>query len=145
MTRLILPLETLQFIIAKAREYDAEVPPVDEGSGSNPSDDGDVSILESTADNPTREELVAAIDALNEDEGIELLALMWLGRGDFSKEEWRSGLRLARQRRNRREAEYLTGTPLLADYLEEGLSQLGYSLDEVAGVQARAPTKGEAA
>jgi Protein of unknown function (DUF3775) len=26
--------------------------------------------------------------------------------------------------------DYLTGTPLLADYLEEGLSQLGYSLED---------------
>jgi len=144
MTRLILPLETLQFIIAKAREYDAEVLPVDEESGSNPSDDGDVSILESTADNPTREELIAAIEGLNEDELIEILALMWLGRGDYSKEEWRSGLRLAQQRRDRREAEYLAGTPLLADYLEEGLAQLGYSLDEMAGVESRVPTTGEA-
>jgi hypothetical protein len=29
----------------------------------------------------------------------------------------------------KKETDYLTGTPLLADYLEEGLSQLGYSLE----------------
>ena len=29
-----------------------------------------------------------------------------------------------------KETDYLIGTPLLADYLEEGLSQLGYSLED---------------
>jgi hypothetical protein len=29
-----------------------------------------------------------------------------------------------------KETQYLIGTPLLADYLEEGLSQLGYSLED---------------
>jgi hypothetical protein len=28
------------------------------------------------------------------------------------------------------ETDYLIGTPLLADYLEQGLSQLGYSLED---------------
>ena len=145
MVRLILPLETLRFIIAKAREYDAEVLPVDEESGSNASDDGEVAILESTSDNPTREELVAAINGLNEDELIEILALMWLGRGDFTKEEWPSALRLAHQRRDRREAEYLASTPLLPDYLEEGLSALGYTLDEIADVETAPPAEGRVA
>jgi hypothetical protein len=145
MVKLILPLETLRFIIAKAREYDAEVLPVDEESGSNGSDDGEVAILESTSDNPTREELTAAIEGLNEDELIEILALTWLGRGDFSKDEWPSALRLAHQRRDRREAEYLVSTPLLPDYLEEGLSMLGYALDDIAGVETESPEKGRAA
>ena len=43
---LTIPLEKLAFIIIKAREYDAEVPPVDEESGSNPSDDADVDVLD---------------------------------------------------------------------------------------------------
>jgi hypothetical protein len=29
-----------------------------------------------------------------------------------------------------KETDCLTGTPLLADYIEEGLSQLGYSLED---------------
>jgi hypothetical protein len=144
MTRLLLPPKTLQFIIAKAREYDVEVPPVDDETGSNPTDDGDVSILESRPDNPTREELVAAIEELHEGEAIELLAMTWLGRGDFSKDEWPAALRQAHQRRDRREAEYLAGTPLLADDLEEGLSLLGYSLDEIAGVEIQTSGRGKA-
>ncbi len=94
------PLEQLAYIIEKAREYDAETAPVDSNSGSNPSDDNDVAILEATADNPTRQELAAALDALNEDQKIEILALTWLGRGDFDPGEWRDALAQAREIHN---------------------------------------------
>ena len=127
---LTIPLEKLAYIVTKAREFDAEVPPVDEDSGSNPSDDADRDVLEATADNPTRQELVDAIYGLGDPERIELLALTWLGRGDYSKEEWREALEEAGRIHDEKETDYLIGTPLLADYLEEGLSQLGYSLED---------------
>jgi Protein of unknown function (DUF3775) len=31
----------------------------------------------------------------------------------------------------RKKTDYLIGTPLLGDYLEEGLSQLGYSIEDL--------------
>jgi hypothetical protein len=127
---LTIPIEKLAYIITKAREYDAEVPPVDEDSGSNPSDDADRDVLEATPDNPTYQELVDAIDALGDPERIELLALMWLGRGDFNKESWREALEEARRVHDFRETIYLVGTPLLGDYLEEGLAQLGFSIED---------------
>jgi uncharacterized protein DUF3775 len=127
---LAIPLEKLAYIITKAREFDVEVPPVDEDSGSNPSDDAEWDVLESGADNPTYQELVDAINSLSELERIELLALTWLGRGDYSKEDWREALKEARRIHDEKETDYLVGTPLLADYLEEGLSQLGYSIDD---------------
>jgi hypothetical protein len=127
---LTIPLEKLAYIIVKAREYDAEVPPVDEESGSNPSDDADRDVLQETPENPTYQELVDAINGLSELERIELLALTWLGRGDYSKEEWRDALREARLVHDKKETDYLVGTPLLADYIEEGLSQLGYSIED---------------
>ena len=127
---LAIPLEKLAYIITKAREFDVEVPPVDEDSGSNPSDDAEWDVLESGADNPTYEELVDAINLLSDPERIELLALTWLGRGDYSKEDWREALKEARRIHDEKETDYLVGTPLLADYLEERLSQLGYSIDD---------------
>ena len=127
---LTIPLETLAYIIVKAREYDAEVPPVDEADGSNPSDDAGRGILEATPENPTHEELAAAIAGLGEPERIELLALTWLGRGDYGKDEWREALAEARRVHDEKEPEYLIGTPLLADYLEEGLALLGYSIED---------------
>src|SRR5579872_6124692 len=124
------PLEQLAYIIAKAREFDAETAPVDDASGSNPSDDKDVGILEASRDNPTEQELTAALDGLDDDQRIEILALMWLGRGDFDQNEWRDALIQAREVHNEDETGYLTGTPLLADYLETGLDLLGYSLED---------------
>ena len=124
------PLEQLAYIIEKAREFDAEIEPVDTDSGSNPSDDKDVAILEGTSDNPTEQELAAALDVLDDDQRVELLALMWLGRGDFERGEWQDALARAREVHNRAETEYLIGTPLLADYLEEALDALGYSLED---------------
>jgi hypothetical protein len=94
---LTIPLETLAFIIIKAREFDAEVPPVDEDSGSNPSDDDERDVLQFSADNPTYQELVDAISGLSDLERIELLALTWSGRGDYTKEEWREALQEARR------------------------------------------------
>jgi hypothetical protein len=131
---LMIPLDKLVYIMTKAREFDAEVPPVDEDSGSNPSDDSECDVLEAGADNPSYEELVDAINSLGDPERIELLALTWLGRGDYSKEDWREALEEARRIHDERETDYLIGTPLLADYLEEGLSQLGYSIE---GLQIR--------
>lgn len=127
---LTVPLEKLAFIIIKAREYDAEDAEVDTDSGSNPSDDGAADILEDNPDNSTGQELRDAIDGLSEPERIELLALAWLGRGDYAKEDWRQALRDAVAADDERETGYLVGLPLLASHLEEGLSQLGYSIED---------------
>ena len=63
---LTMPLEKLAYIVAKAREFDAEVPPVDEESGSNPADDAERDVLEFGANNPTYQELTDAIDSLGD-------------------------------------------------------------------------------
>ncbi len=127
---LTIPLEKLAYIVEKAREYDAEVPADDgEGEGSNASDDGAREILEDTPQNPTEEELRDAIDGLNLDEREELLALLWLGRGDFDAQSWPEALKEARRTASASETDYLLGTPLLADYLETGVDLLGLSLE----------------
>ncbi|HWB49114.1 MAG TPA: DUF3775 domain-containing protein [Stellaceae bacterium] len=125
-----IPLDRLAYIVEKAREFDAETAPVDSASGSNPSDDKDVGILEATGDNPTEEELATALNDLDDEQRIEVLALMWLGRGDFDRNEWREALAQAREVHDEHETGYLIGTPLLADYLEIGLDLLGYSLED---------------
>jgi hypothetical protein len=126
---LTIPLEKLAYIIEKAREFDAEVPS-DAEEGSNAADDDEREILLDTPDNPTTQELRDAIDGLNIDEREELLALVWLGRGDYNAENWSEALQQARQTRTATETAYLLGTPLLADYLEEGVSALGLSLED---------------
>ncbi|WP_119302906.1 DUF3775 domain-containing protein [Dongia deserti] len=133
MPSLSIPIETLGYIIERAREFDAEVPPVLTDDGSNPIDDeaGDTTILEDRLDNPTAEELAAALDQLNEDQRDEIIALTWVGRGDFSKDDWREAVEAAHDRHNGDETRYLLGTPLLSDLLEEGAAQLGYSREDL--------------
>jgi hypothetical protein len=127
---LTIPLATLAYIVEKAREFDAEVPSDEDEDGSNPADDDEREILLDTPDNPTLEELRGAIEGLDIDEQEELLALIWVGRGDFSRAEWPAARAEARRVRTGSEADYLIGTPLLADYLEEGVSALGLSLED---------------
>ena len=79
---LTISAEKAFFIIVKAREFDEKVAPSDPESGSNPSDDGEVDVLEAGND-ATLQELQAALNASNIDEQLDLVALMWLGRGDF--------------------------------------------------------------
>jgi hypothetical protein len=122
--------EKLCYIIVKAREFDAKVEPMDLDPGSNPSDDGNRAVLEDYGDDPTLAELRDAISSLNEDEVVEVTAMVWLGRGDFNREEWADALELARERHNRRSAQYLVGIPNLGDCLEEGAAQLGISIED---------------
>src|SRR5271165_7459236 len=126
-----IPLERLAFIIAKAREFDAEVPiEPDAATGSDPPDDDERQVLLDTPDNPTEEELQDAIDGLGILERQELLALTWLGRGDYDKDSWPEALRQAGETMTANVTDYLVGTPLLGDYLEEGADTLGLSLGD---------------
>lgn len=120
-----LSAEKVAYIIAKAREFDVKVEPVAPDPGSNPSDDDELDVLEDFAADPTYDELVSAIRELNRDEQIELVALTWVGRGSFSAGQWGDAITEASEAHNDHTAEYLTGIPLLSDYLEEGLSAMG--------------------
>jgi len=122
--------EKVCFVIIKAREFDTKDETTEPDPGSNPSDDKDASVLEEHADDPVVEELTSLISSLSEDEQIDLVALMWLGRDDYSVGDWPTVREEAARAHNDRTAEYLIGTPLLGDFLEEGLSKLGYSCEE---------------
>lgn len=122
--------EKVCFIIVKAREFDAKVDPVEPDPGSNASDDQEREILEDYADDPTLEELRSAIDLLDDDELIDVIALAWVGRGDFGRAEWTDARALARERHTQPSTDYLVGIPTLGDYLEEGLAELGYSCSD---------------
>jgi hypothetical protein len=91
------------------------------------------SVLEDRPDDPVRQELAAFIAALNVDEQVDLVTLMWMGRGDGSIDDWYELRDTACTEHNRRTtARYLLGTPLLGDYLAEGLAQFGRSCEEFA-------------
>ena len=126
--QLTISLKQAFFIIVKAREFDEQVESTHPDSGSNPADDREVDVLEEGADNPVQQELEEALDALNVDEQLDLIALTWLGRGEYSS--FAEAREEASDMRDKHIPEYLIGTPKLGDFLEEGLAQLGYSLED---------------
>jgi len=122
--------EKVCFFILKAREFDVKDAVSDPDSGSNASDDAMIDVLEDHPDDPTQQELRSFIDALTEDEQVDLVALTWLGRGDGTIDEWDDLRAEAARLHNNRTAAYLMGKPMLGDHLEEGLSQFGLSCED---------------
>lgn len=122
--------EKVCFIIIKAREFDAKDVLTDPDDASNPSDDMDAAVLEDTPDDPVVEEITSLIDDLSVDEQVDLVALAWLGRGDYTAADWATVRAEAARAHNRNTASYLLGMPLLGDYLEEGLSLTGRNCEE---------------
>ena len=75
-------------------------------------------------------ELRSYLRAMNEDELEDLIALTLLGRGDYTIDEWEDLMIEAQELREDDAVRYLTGIPLLSDYLEDGLSEFGLSCVE---------------
>ena len=123
--------EKVVFLIEKAKEFDVKDAPTKGDPGSNASDDGMIEVLEDHPDDPVLEEISGLIGSLNEDEQIELVALMWLGREDYDAKEWEQAKEDSAAAHNNRTARYLAGTPLLADFLASGLDKLGYPVAEL--------------
>ena len=139
MPELNISREKVAFLIERAREFDVKDLPSDDGSGSNPADDEDIDVLEDGGGDPVVRELASFMGAMNDDEQVDLVALMWLGRGDGGLEDWnelraRSAERRSTCRSPRRETvRYLLGEPLLGDLLAEGLGRFGYSWADEEG------------
>ncbi|GAA6194596.1 DUF3775 domain-containing protein [Pseudophaeobacter sp.] len=76
-------------------------------------------------------ELRAFIDRLGMDEQAELTAIMWVGRGSFEPEELAEAIATAKSEASTPTADYLIGTPHLADNIEAGLDALGVDVQDV--------------
>lgn len=121
--------DTVRFIIDKMRQFQ-----VKEGvTFPDPSDDWSRQMLADYADDPALAQIRETVEDLEQDQQVELVALSWVGRGDYGGDEWDEALEQARESWTERTADYLVGTPLLADFLEEGLEQLGYGSEGLAG------------
>lgn len=125
--------EKVAHIIIKAREYGSKVAAWDESQQASGAEDDPASILEDFRNDPTRRELASFVNALNADEQAHLVALMWIGRGTFGPDELDEAVETARTERHNAIANYLTGIPLLADYLEEGLEKFGIPVEATEG------------
>jgi len=124
-------VDKLCFIIALAHDFDVKEAVTEEDTGSNPTDDGQRAVLEDHEDDPAEAELRVFIDELDEDEQIDLVALVWLGRGDGETSDWDSLRSEAANAHNEhdRTSDYLMGIPLLAYYLEVGMDAFGLSCE----------------
>ncbi|HYF97515.1 MAG TPA: DUF3775 domain-containing protein, partial [Coxiellaceae bacterium] len=89
----------------------------------SPDDDWALQILADHKDDHCYQEFCDAVNDLEPDQQIALVALMWIGRGDYTREEWDEACRDAREQKTIPTAQYLISTPLAADYLEEGMAQ----------------------
>ncbi|WP_395647891.1 DUF3775 domain-containing protein [Terricaulis sp.] len=124
--------ETLAFIIVEARALDVQNATGGPGDGGSPGEDGATGLFDG-GDGATASELSSAIRRLSADEQVALVALTWIGRGDFDAADWEEAKATARERRVGPTSRYLMGIPLLGDYLEEGAAALGVNLaDEEA-------------
>ncbi len=121
---------TVCYIVLKARQGYAPEDTIEENFGANPVDEDALEALAGKEDDPTLQELKAWIESLNLDEQCQLVALSWLGRGDYAKEDWAEAVVTAQQRHSEHTGDYLLGMPLLADYLEEGLAQFDLSCED---------------
>ena len=125
MPELTISPDKVAFLIEKAREFDVKEAGSDPDSGSNAADDDMVDVLEDNGSDPVVREITGFIGALTEDEQVDLVALMRLGRGDGTLDDW-DDLRVeAAEQRNGRTARYLLGEPMLGDLLAEGLAAFG--------------------
>lgn len=118
-----IALDKVCELILRAREIDMKDGLTDPDSGSNPIDDGSTDIL-TAADDAVEEEMRAFIEGLNEDERHDLIALVYVGRGDMEPEEWEDALALAAERREGGTADYLLAQPQAAEDIDEGIDLL---------------------
>jgi len=130
MPSLSISSEKVCFLIIKAREFDVQDVDTELEDGSNPTDDRQIDVLEDEPDNPVAQEIRVFIAELGEDEKADLIGLLRLGRGDGTMGEWAAMRSEGHREHAGRIAAYLMGEPLLSDYLEEGLSQFGFSCAE---------------
>lgn len=128
---LTIPIATVAFIIQLARQFEVKVAPYDDNEDAELSDEDEADLLEARRSDPIYDELVEVIDDLNDDEALDLVALMWIGRGTYSPDQWDEARETARVEATHSTADYLLGTPLLSDFLEEGLSEMGQGSVEI--------------
>lgn len=121
--------DTVCFLISKARQFHAKEEVVIPDVPDSPADDWGRQALADHMNDPTFQEFKTTFDDLEPDQQFNIVALLWLGRGDFETGEWQDALDEARDSWTPETAEYLIAHPLLADYLLEGMVQLGYSCD----------------
>jgi hypothetical protein len=122
--------DTVCFFIDKAREFHAkEEVVIPEDVPDSPAEDWGRQVLADHAGDATYEEFKATFNDLEPDQQQQVVALFWLGRGDFAVAEWDEAVNEARDNWTTETAEYLMAHPMVADYLMEGLTLFDLGCD----------------
>ena len=117
-------------IIQLAREFHAKEAVVIPEMPNNPGDDWALQVLADHLEDPVYRELKYAIGDMEPDQQAQLLALAWLGREDYTLEDWAEAQQVAVENLASTAAEQIIAIPYIADYLDEGLRLHGYVCDE---------------
>jgi hypothetical protein len=115
-------------LVVKTRGLQAREAEVDPDSGSNPTDDNMIDTLQDSFGDLSRQEVQRELQGLDDRQQAELVALMWIGRGDAEPEEWNQTVELARQLKTGPTPRYLLRHPLVAEHWQEGAAKLGIEL-----------------
>ncbi len=129
--------EKVAHVILRSREADVNGESWDEDAGpdSPGAEAAQETIREDLGGDATRPELKEFLEALNEGERASLLALAWIGRGTYAPGEIGEAIAAARADHGANAPAYLLSLPLLPDYLEDALEQMGvYSGDGEAEI-----------
>lgn len=120
--------EKVCFVIVKAREWGAQTGLGAPTEASDPLDDQDARVLSDTRGGRPEDEIQSIVSRMTEPEQLNLFALALIGRGSHEIENWQDALRDARVAQEENTLlNRLFDMPLLADHLEEGLSQWGHT------------------
>jgi hypothetical protein len=139
MPELRISTEKVCGFIEVAREVAGKVP----STAGDRTTTGDDSELETIVDDPgvdgpgqdvyegdgRRRQMVEFVAGLNVDEQTDLLALIWLGRGDYDIADWDDALAEAEARIAARDPDYMIGDAALPQYLGDGLEAFGRACD----------------
>ncbi|MEX2353351.1 MAG: DUF3775 domain-containing protein [Gammaproteobacteria bacterium] len=125
MINLDLNSETVCRLIALAREFHAQEEVVIPEEPGNPGDDWARQVLASHGDDATFQEFKSIVLDLEPDQQYQLVVLMWLGRGDYSMDEWPEAIEYAAENSSPATAQYLIAHPMVAEYLTDGLQIFG--------------------
>jgi len=121
--------ETVCKLIQLAREFHVQEEVVIPEVRGNPSGDWATQTLASHADDLTFQEFRSIVLDLEPGQQQQIVALLWLGREDYTLDDWDEMLEQAQTDWTPKTAEYLIVHPLLAEFLTEGLGLFGYTCD----------------
>ena len=133
MAELRISSEKVCAFIEAAREVAGKVPST-AGDRTTTGDDSRLVTIEEPEgigedEDARRGEMIEFVAGLNVEEQTDLLALIWLGRGDYELAEWDDAVAEAEARIAARDPDYMIGDAALPEYLGGGLEAFGRSCD----------------